>query len=74
VTSLHERQAKDANWFEHVYGNCIDGQGEAANERIAAVLDGRTGSGRLVAGGAQAPADASPAAGQTRDADHHEAA
>jgi hypothetical protein len=43
--------------------------GQAANEQITAVLDGRTGSGKLGAGDAEAVADASSAAGQSRDAD-----
>ena len=57
-----------------VYANCIDGQGEAANDRIMAALNGHSASGKLVAGGAEVQADGSPAAGQSRDADSHEAA
>jgi hypothetical protein len=53
-----------------VYANCLDGQGETANDRIAAALAGVGRSGTLVQGAEAVSAADSPVAGQPRDAGH----
>jgi len=69
VTEVARRLGHGVAVLLKVYANCIDGQGDAANQRITAALDGRTVSGTLVAGAEQAPAEDAPAAGQVRDTD-----
>jgi hypothetical protein len=54
-----------------VYANGVDGQGEAAHERIAVALDGRTASGTLIPDAVAAPAKHASTAGQSRDTDPH---
>jgi hypothetical protein len=52
-----------------VYANCIDGQGDAANQRITAALGSPAASGTLLPGD-DAPMGADSAfAGQPRDTD-----
>ena len=53
-----------------VYANCLDGQGETANDRIAAALMNIGWSGTLVQGVEAVSAADPPVAGQPRDADH----
>jgi hypothetical protein len=53
----------------NVYANCIDGQGEAANHRIAAALGAAPASGKMVTSEAASADGTSLAAGQARDVD-----
>ena len=50
-----------------VYANCLDGQGETANDRIAAALMNIGWSGTLVQGVEAVSAADPPVAGQPRD-------
>jgi len=52
-----------------VYANWIDGQGDAANDRIAAALGAPMTSGKLLPGDDEPTGSDSPVAGQPRDPD-----
>lgn len=74
VTEVARRLGHGVAVLLKVYANCIDGQGEAANDRIMAVLGRPAASGKLVMGDEASADAASPVAGQSRDADPGRAA
>jgi hypothetical protein len=51
--------------------DCLDGQGETANDRIAAALASMGRSGTLMQGAEAVLAADPPVAGQPRDTDHN---
>jgi integrase len=69
VTEVARRLGHGVAVLLKVYANCLDGQGETANDRIAAALTGTGRSGTLVRGVEAASATDPPVAGQPRDAD-----
>jgi hypothetical protein len=69
VTEVGRRLGHGVAVLLNVYANCIDGQGDAANDRIAAAVGMAAASGTLVTGAATPTDGASFVAGQSRDAD-----
>jgi integrase len=74
VTEVARRLGHGVAVLLNVYANCIDGQGEAANDRIAAALGLAPPSGTLVTGEAASVDATSLVAGQSRDVDPGRAA
>jgi integrase len=74
VTEVARRLGHGVAVLLKVYANCLDGQGETANDRIAAALAGAGRSGTLVQGVEAVSATDPPIAGQPRDTGQDEPA